>query len=773
MDMANDDQIDRLEVGSIRYRSSRTSNRSIEIEIDSINRFDQIDFAPHIPVDVHLRPSPGRCFFQHRLPEPSLSVSTSSISISQLRASGAHSPELWAPSSISCGQDAASYISPTLALYRLRTGLHAVLGMNTGGGNGEPAPSAPHALLAAESTPIPDMTGTENPLDDGQGDGSSPPFMYAMPGTYVDDDDDDDDEMDDDDDEEDDDFLDDDDEDDDGIDDDDIDQDDDPNRHVMGLFRDGERTGLLTRGQLMALLRHRDLSRGLFNSEEDEEGFLSLWGSRRNRQPKDPNRFPKVPSNEGTKLMRSGAFGANDYDMHAKKRICRRMLEREIGLGDREQRKRNNDIVMQSMIPGTRAEQIVHYDDPVYSGQFSDDGNFFFSCSQDFKVRLYDTSNPYEWKHYKTVSYPWGQWTLTDASLSPDNRWLAYTSIQSMVSIAPTDPNDKGDPYTLDLDGDGRSNDGEWRSRRSFGIWSIRFSGDGRELVAGTSSDSIVVYDIESRTVLHHVHGHDDHVNAVCFADKSSPHIVYSGSDDATIKVWDRRSMGDGREAGAFVGHIEGLTYIDSKGDGRYILSNGKDQAMKLWDLRMAKSTARFRDEYSQRRSMGSTFDYRREAYDEEYWDPHPHDNSLVTFRGHKVLRTLIRCHFSPPSSTNSRYVYSGSADGKVYVWNLDATLAGTIDVKKATMGTRRLDSQSRHQFDETGGWGTCVRDASWHPSAPVLVASAWNGYSMVHGTCSLHAFNESPEDEGEPGMRRSVDSNLQPDPSIYQDSVY
>lgn len=377
------------------------------------------------------------------------------------------------------------------------------------------------------------------------------------------------------------------------------------------------------------------------------------------------------------------------------------------------------------MIPGTRAEQIVHYDDPVYSGQFSDDGNFFFSCSQDFKVRMYDTSNPYRWKHYKTVTYPWGQWTLTDASLSPDNRWLAYTSIQSMVSIAPTDPNDTGDPYTLDLDDGGESaSAGARRSPRSFGIWSIRFSGDGRELLAGTSANSIVVYDIQSRRVVDHVQGHDDHVNAVCFADKSSPHILYSGSDDATIKVWDRRSLGDGREAGAFVGHLEGLTYIDSKGDGRYILSNGKDQSMKLWDLRMAMSTTRFREIDWHRNSHGSGFDYRREAYDDDDWDPHPHDNSLVTFRGHKVLRTLIRCHFSPPHSTNSRFVYSGSADGRVYIWNMDATLAGTVDVKTATMGTRRRGRQTRHWFDEPEGWDTCVRDASWHPNAPLLVGT-------------------------------------------------
>ena len=225
------------------------------------------------------------------------------------------------------------------------------------------------------------------------------------------------------------------------------------------------------------------------------------------------------------------------------------------------------------MIPSSNADMIIHYNQPVYSGQFSDDGNFFFSANKDYRVRMYDTSNPYKWRYYKTVEYPFGQWTLTDASLSPDNRYLAYTSIRSTVCLAPTDPNDMGDPYNLDLSdmGNGRTNNLGYRARfgGSFGIWSIRFSGDGRELVAGTTGGSIVVYDIESRRSIHRIFGHDEDVNAVCFADSSSPHILYSGSDDTTLKVWDTRSMGDSREAGAFVGHIEGLTYIDSKGDGR------------------------------------------------------------------------------------------------------------------------------------------------------------------------------------------------------------
>lgn len=39
-----------------------------------------------------------------------------------------------------------------------------------------------------------------------------------------------------------------------------------------------------------------------------------------------------------------------------------------------------------------------------------------------------------------------------------------------------------------------------------------------------------------------------------------------------------------------------------------------------------------------------------------------------MTYRGHTVLRTLIRCHFSPAETTGGQYIYSGSADGHVHV---------------------------------------------------------------------------------------------------------
>ena len=40
-----------------------------------------------------------------------------------------------------------------------------------------------------------------------------------------------------------------------------------------------------------------------------------------------------------------------------------------------------------------------------------------------------------------------------------------------------------------------------------------------------------------------------------------------------------------------------------------------------------------------------------------------------MTYRGHKVLTTLIRAYFSPLHTTAQRFIYAGSADGSVYIY--------------------------------------------------------------------------------------------------------
>lgn len=172
-------------------------------------------------------------------------------------------------------------------------------------------------------------------------------------------------------------------------------------------------------------------------------------------------------------------------------------------------------------------------------------------------------------------------------------------------------------------------------------------------------------------------------------------------------QVWDRRTMRNGRQSntpvGIFIGHTDGLTHLNSKGDGRYLLSNSKDQTIKIWDARKMADRSALRA--AERASFPRfRWDYRwmdHPAHDRLV--QHPMDGALSTLRGHRVLNTLIRAYWSPALTTGQRYVYSGSADGVVRIWDI---LSNTI--------VRALPGRSRRE-ERT------IRDCSWHPYLPVL----------------------------------------------------
>jgi DDB1- and CUL4-associated factor 11 len=102
-----------------------------------------------------------------------------------------------------------------------------------------------------------------------------------------------------------------------------------------------------------------------------------------------------------------------------------------------------------------------------------------------------------------------------------------------------------------------------------------------------------------------------------------------------------------------------------------------------------------------------SGYDYR--------WSSYPYaecavrrdaDASLLALRGHDVASTLIRAHWSPLATTGGRYVYSGSACGKVFIF----------------------DALTGHVAHELEGARGTVRDVAWHPTQPRLVCVSWDG---------------------------------------------
>lgn len=196
-----------------------------------------------------------------------------------------------------------------------------------------------------------------------------------------------------------------------------------------------QRPVMITRDQIMQLLGHAGLGRifaadfsqrsllwrrRLDDEEEDDDddddnsdpgtGYdpvVPTGTSGRKRRPRGRDLLEKVPSEQGRELMEMGTFGSNprrEDTIKRKKRLAYDIMRRELGIGSHGRQKNATRLLKQDMIPESVADTIIHYNARCYSGQFSDDGNFFFSCAQDFKVRMYDTSNPYDWKYYKVGS---------------------------------------------------------------------------------------------------------------------------------------------------------------------------------------------------------------------------------------------------------------------------------------------------------------------------------------------------------------------------------
>ncbi|KAK3189844.1 hypothetical protein Dsin_029405 [Dipteronia sinensis] len=357
--------------------------------------------------------------------------------------------------------------------------------------------------------------------------------------------------------------------------------------------------------------------------------------------------------------------------------------------------------IMSRFLPVHGPRSVDQMKSRVYVSQFSADGSLFVAGCQGSHIRIYNVDR--NWQIQKNIQAKSLRWTITDTSISPDRCFLVYASMSPIVHIVDVGStttesiaNITEIHYGLDFSVDGEDD-------YELGIFSVKFSTDGKELVAAGSDNSIYVYDLQANRCTLRVPAHRSDVNTVCFADETS-HLIFSGSDDKVCKVWDRRCfITNGQANGVLTGHLEGITFLDSRRDGRYFISNGKDQTTKLWDIRKmssnTSSTPRLRNRY---------FDYRWMSYPTHARTlKHPRDQSLATYSGHSVLRTLIRCYFSPEHSTGQKYIYTGSSDSYVYIYDL---------VSGAQVG--------RLAFHDAP-----VRDCSWHPYYPMIVSSSWDGH--------------------------------------------
>jgi DDB1- and CUL4-associated factor 11 len=401
------------------------------------------------------------------------------------------------------------------------------------------------------------------------------------------------------------------------------------------------------------------------------------------------------------------------------------------------------------------AEILAQFSRPVFGGQFSSSGRKFLSSCQDGRLRVYHTRHEKEFELAQTVDGRDTHWAIVSTDMSADERFVIYTSWSNFIHLVELSDDEFDDddvePTTEsdddDSDDDFDNDSDEWRRRQvreqarmerrrrpsarvkhkaldleppgsyHFCVFSAKVSPNSNEILAGTTGGGIMIYDLEKQRRTLALRGHSADVNSICFATDESAHLFYSGSDDCTAKVWDRRLLGKtDRPVGVLVGHMGGLTHVASRGDGRHLATNSKDQSLKLWDVRAMQDADA--DIYVPR----SRFDYR---YGASLSDPtqrmacsdrfrHRADTSLMTYRGHGVLNTLVRCYFSPAETTGNRYIVSGCHSGSAVVYDV--------------LGGDELTRVGHHE--------ATVRDVAWHSEYSQIITSSWD--SSIHRSSSI-----------------------------------
>ncbi|GFR62296.1 DDB1- and CUL4-associated factor 11 [Elysia marginata] len=393
-----------------------------------------------------------------------------------------------------------------------------------------------------------------------------------------------------------------------------------------------------------------------------------------------------------TVLQSSGRLAKRRWRQYMRPTVPNMISMNQLGLNPGQQLSHGDKCVLHSRFLPSFMERKASYNHKAFCGKYSEDGNVFMTACQDTRIRVYNTEN--DMKLMKSIGARDVGWSVLDTAFSPDGRYAAYSSWSDCIHMCSI--HGESDIHeALHID----------PGEHSFCIFSLMFSSDNQEILGGANDGHIYVYDTELRKRTLKIHAHDDDVNTVRFANESS-HILYSGGDDGLCKVWDRRTLREQHPSpvGVMAGHSDGITFIDSKGDSRYFISNCKDQTLKLWDARKFSDLSTVAE--TKRIVSSMRWDYRWERAPRKRVKGVKGDTSVMTYSGHCILHTLIRCRFSPEFNTGQRYIYTGCATGSVVVYDV---LTG-------------------QQVCKLEGHSSCVRDVDWHPYKNILMSTSWDG---------------------------------------------
>ncbi|KAM7543119.1 hypothetical protein Aperf_G00000014301 [Anoplocephala perfoliata] len=234
-------------------------------------------------------------------------------------------------------------------------------------------------------------------------------------------------------------------------------------------------------------------------------------------------------------------------------------------------------------------------------------------------------------------------------------------------------------------------------------IIDLALSTDGELLYSASSDKTIAIWDLNTCQRVKKIRGHQNIVNSVDIA-RRGPQMIVSGSDDGTVRLWDRRQK---TEVQNFQNtyQVLSVTFNDT---AEMIFSGGIDNIIKGWDLRKLDVAMRLNGHTDTVTGLAlspdgnfllsNAMDNTLRVWDVRPFAPPERCSKILYGHLHTYEKNLLRCAWS----SDGQYVTCGSGDRYVHVW----------------------DTKTRNLIYKLPGHSASVNETAFHPLEPILISA-------------------------------------------------
>jgi len=196
----------------------------------------------------------------------------------------------------------------------------------------------------------------------------------------------------------------------------------------------------------------------------------------------------------------------------------------------------------------------------------------------------------------------------------------------------------------------------------------LAVSGDGQAIVTGSYDKTVRVWRTSDGALSHTLTGHTNAVMSVAISPDGQ--TIVSGGLDNVVKVWDRQN---GTLVRNLEGHTDWVWCVGFLPDGQTVVSTGRDGTIRLWRLSDGALVRTMTYTGEKFTCMAITPDGQRIVVGGvlatvSVW--RVSDGVMVkTFTGHTAPGDVFSLTISPDGKT----IISGSSDGMIKFWDIDA----------------------------------------------------------------------------------------------------